>query len=187
VKRIPAVENRCYASVVISDLAEIRRRTESNEVENLAFRRHVIARHHPIGPFLILANEIEAHIDCTACANCCRHTIVDIATDDIGVIAQYLGMTSDQVTRMYTDPDTRDPSSRVLRNRNDACVFLDGNLCMIYEARPAACRDFPHIGVRSRTVGGRWSSLCRRAAVCPIVYNALEAYKRLVGYRAAGI
>jgi Fe-S-cluster containining protein len=95
-------------------------------------------------------------------------------------------MTEDQVTRMYTNPDSDSSSSRVLRNTGNACVFLDGNLCMIYEARPAACRNFPHISAHSTTVGSRWSSLCRRAAVCPIVYNALEAYKKLVGYRAAG-
>jgi uncharacterized protein len=173
--------------MVISDLAEIRRRTESQEADNLDFRRHVKARHLPIGPFLILANEIETRTDCASCANCCRHTIVDVTAEDIFAIAGYLGMTVDQVTRMYTDPDEANPSGTVLRNRDDACVFLDGNLCIIYEARPIACRDFPHIGLHSRTVGGRLSSLWRRAAICPIVYNALEAYKKLVGYRAAGL
>jgi uncharacterized protein len=187
VTRITTVVIRCYSSGVISDLAEIRRRTESNEAENLNFRRRVVAQHLPIGQFLILANDLAAHTDCTACANCCRHTIVDVSADDIDAIAGHLDMTVDQVTAMYTDPDERDPSSRVLRNRNDACVFLDSNLCIIYEARPAACRNFPHIGLRSRTVGGRLSSLCRRASVCPIIYNALEAYKKLVGYRAAGL
>ena len=171
---------------MISDLAEIRRRTESQEAENLDFRRHVAAHHLSIGPFHILANEIAAHTDCTACANCCRHTIVDVTVADIQAIAAYLGTTVDQVTQMYTNPDSDSSSTRVLRNTDNACVFLDGNLCMIYEARPAACRNFPHISAHSTTVGSRWSSLCRNAAVCPIVYNALEAYKKLVGYRAAG-
>ena len=172
---------------MISDLAEIRRRTESQEGENLDFRRHVAARHLSIGPFHILANEIAAHTDCKACANCCRHTIVDLTVADIRAIAAYLRITAEQVIQMYTNPDSDSSSTRVLRNTDSACVFLDGNLCMIYEARPTACRNFPHIRAHSTTVGSRWSSLCRRAAVCPIVYNALEAYKKLVGYRAAGV
>jgi Fe-S-cluster containining protein len=127
---------------------------------------------------VILVNEIAARTDCTDCANCCRYTIVDASRDEIGAIAGYLDMTVDQVIRMYTDPDEIEPSKRILRNRHDACVFLDGNLCMIYDVRPAACRDFP--------AGGSFSAMCRRATVCPIIDNALEAYKTLVGYRAAG-
>jgi hypothetical protein len=34
----------------------------------------------------------------------------------------------------------------------------------------------------SRTLGGRPSSHDRWAACCPIIYNALEAYKHLMGY-----
>ena len=172
--------------MVISDLAEIRRRTESNEAANLDFRRHIAAHHLSIEPFHILANDIAARTDCTACANCCRHTIVDVSPAEIRVIAAFLGIADEQVIQMYTDRASGSPSSRVLRNTDNACVFLDGNLCMIYEARPLACRNFPHIRSHSTTVGGRWSSLCRRAAICPIVYNALESYKKLVGYRAGG-
>jgi Fe-S-cluster containining protein len=61
-------------------------------------------------------------------------------------------------------------------------VFLDGNLCLIYDARPKACRNFPHLGLAMRTLGGRLSSICRWASLCPIVYNALERYKHVVGY-----
>jgi Fe-S-cluster containining protein len=170
---------------VITDLAEIRRLTESEQTENLAFRRYLHAHHQSIEPFYILASEIEKKTDCTSCANCCRYTIVNVNEEEISAIARYLHMTPALVSRLYTDPDPDDSSRRVLRNTNNACVFLDGNLCMVYEARPRTCRDFPH--VRTRTVGSRFSSLCRRAAICPIIHNALDAYKRLVGYRAAGL
>jgi len=108
--------------------------------------------------------------------------VVAVDTAEIEVIATYLEITPEQVTELYTDPDPDDPAGRVLRNRNDTCVFLDSNLCMIYAARPKACRDFPHVAVRATSVGNRMSSFCRTAAICPIIYNALEAYKHLVGW-----
>lgn len=170
---------------MISDLDEIRRRTESNEAENLAFRRHLIAHHQPLEPFRILANEIQANTDCTACANCCREMIVNVSPAEIHSLAAHLGISDEDVAHLYTEPDPEDHSRRILRNQN-SCVFLDGNLCMVYAARPKACHDFPHIALHSSTVGNRMSSFCRSAAVCPIIYNALEAYKHLVGYRYPG-
>jgi Fe-S-cluster containining protein len=62
-------------------------------------------------------------------------------------------------------------------------VFLRGNLCTVYEARPRACREFPYLVSHQRSLGGRMSSVCKHASLCPIVFNALEAYKHAVGYR----
>jgi Fe-S-cluster containining protein len=61
-------------------------------------------------------------------------------------------------------------------------VFLDHNLCMIYSARPKTCRDFPHVGLGEHSLGSRPCSLARWAALCPIVYNALESFKHLTGF-----
>jgi Fe-S-cluster containining protein len=72
---------------------------------------------------------------------------------------------------------------RHLRNSEEECVFLDGNLCMIYEVRPKTCRDFPHVAIGAHSLGGRQSSHARWAALRPITFNALESYKHLTGYR----
>ena len=53
---------------------------------------------------------------------------------------------------------------------------------MIYEARPKTCRDFPHVSVGTHSLGGRQSSLARWAALCPIIFNALESYKHRTSY-----
>ncbi len=169
---------------MVTDLVEIRRLAESKQVENLDFRRYLRARHQPFEPFQALASELRNHIDCTTCANCCRHTVVSVGCAEIDAIASYLGMEAAGVIRQYTSPDPAVPAARVLVNRNDACTFLDGNLCMIYTARPAACRDFPRL---THSLGGRMSSLCRNAWFCPIIFNALESYKHLVGYHSARV
>jgi Fe-S-cluster containining protein len=57
----------------------------------------------------------------------------------------------------------------MLRNSEEGCVLFDGNPCIIYEARPKTCRDFPHIAVGTHSLGGR-------------LFDALEDNKHLTGY-----
>jgi len=168
--------------VVVTDLAEVFRIGTAKASENLAFRRYLAARHASAEPFRILASEIQQHVDCTACANCCRHSVVAVSKGEIEAIAQYLGTATEAVARLYTLPDPDAPASRILRSTTEGCVFLESNLCMIYEARPKACRDFPHVADGRNTLGGRPSSLARWAALCPIIFNAMEEYKRRTGY-----
>jgi Fe-S-cluster containining protein len=167
---------------LVTDPDQVRRLAESKEVENLHFRRHLHAHNVPIEPFQILAREIERQIDCTQCANCCRRMIVDVTRDEIETIAEHLGMTFDEVLLKHIDPEPGDSGHKIMRTEHNACTFLDGNLCMIYEARPAACREFPHVTVGVHTLGARMESVCRHSSVCPILYNAIEAYKAHVGY-----
>jgi Fe-S-cluster containining protein len=168
---------------VLTDLVEIRRLGTSKEPENQDFRRYLSAHHHRIEPFQILAAEIQKQIDCTACANCCRCSTVTVDYLEIETIARHLQCDVQHVMRQYTIADPDSLTTRVLKNTPQGCVFLDGNLCTIYESRPKACRDFPHVALSTRSLGARFSSLCRWASSCPIIYNALESYKHLVGYR----
>jgi Fe-S-cluster containining protein len=162
---------------VVTDLVEIRGLTKGREAENLRFRRYVRNHHQDEGAFRVLAKEVEAQIDCTRCANCCRQTVVEVSDLEIAKIAGYLGMEPAEVIRLYTtidDPDAR--GTRVIINRRNGCTFLDGNLCTVYDARPEACRRFPHLVNAQRSLGSRMASIFRRASYCPIVYNTLEAY-----------
>ena len=105
---------------------------------------------------------------------------------EIEAIAAYLNMTADEVRVKHTDADPDDSRKRVLRNERKACTFLDGNLCLIYDARPRPCRQFPHVHPGEHTLGSRLESACRHASACPILYNALEEYKHQSGYRERG-
>lgn len=156
------------------------------EKENIAFRRHLAARNSADTAFQILATEIEKQVDCTACANCCRHSVVAVNQAEIENIAVHLKATTDEVTRQFTDPDPAAPDSRILRTSASGCVFLDGNLCMVYDARPKACRDFPHVAVGTHSLGSRRASMNRWAPLCPIIFNALESHKRVTGFRPGG-
>ena len=167
---------------MVTDLAEVFRLGTAKAEENLAFRRYLRAHHYADKPFQVLAREVQRHVDCTACAKCCRHSVVSVNKLDIENIAWRLGTTPEAVARLYTVPDPDAPASRTLLNSGGGCVFLDGNLCLIYEARPKTCRDFPHVAAGTRSLGSRPSSLARWAALCPVIYNALESYKHLTGF-----
>jgi Fe-S-cluster containining protein len=180
---LASLQRRSILFAVVTDLAEVYRLGIAKAEENVAFRRHLDAHHHTDKPFQILASKVQRQVDCTACANCCRHSVVPVSKLEIENIASYLGMTPEAVTRLYTVPDPDAPASRILLNSQEACVFLDHNLCMIYEACPKTCRNFPHVSEGTHSLGGRPSSLARWAAVCPIIYNALESYEHLTGYR----
>ena len=108
--------------------------------------------------------------------------MVSVNKSEIEHIAGYIGTTPEAVTRRYTVADPDAPALRILRNSEQGCVFLDGNLCMIYEVRPKTCRDFPYVMIGTHSLGGRQSSHARWAALCPIIFNALESYKHLTGY-----
>ena len=167
---------------MVTDLAEVFRLGTAKVKENVAFRRYLSAHRYTDGPFQILASEVQQHVDCTACANCCRHSVVSVNKSEIEKIAGHLGTTSAAVACLYTTPDPAAPALRILRNSREGCVFLDGNLCMIYEARPEACRNFPHVTSGKHSLGSRPCSLARWAPLCPIIFNALERYKHLTGY-----
>src|SRR5690606_13899865 len=167
------------------DLVEIRRISEAEKQENLDFRRYLKGRRRSEEAFHILASEVQERIDCTVCANCCRELWVNISAEEIGSIAEWLRMRTEDVVQLYTEPDPENAGRRLLRHVEGDCVFLDRNLCMIYEARPAACRDFPYVRLPRTTLGGRMASQFRRMAVCPIVFNAVQAYKQQLGFRRA--
>ena len=101
---------------VVTDLAEVFRLGTAKAEENLAFRRYLSAHHYADKPFQILASEVQRHVDCTACANCCRHSVVSVSRPEIDNIASYLGTTPEAVTRLYTVPDPDACTSRILLN-----------------------------------------------------------------------
>ncbi|MFB3829892.1 MAG: YkgJ family cysteine cluster protein [Bryobacteraceae bacterium] len=167
---------------MVTALEDVKRLAAERRQENLEFRRYLAAHPQGIRQLQILAGDIQKRIDCTACANCCRFSTVPVNAAEIEAIAAYLKEPAADVIRQYTDPDPDSTRTRLLRNTPDACVFLDGNLCLIYEARPKACRDFPHLAIGTHSLGGRVSSLCRWASLCPIIFNALESCKHVLGF-----
>lgn len=160
---------------------QIRRYGEKNREENSRFRAWMKRHSFVERRFKAIAQEVEDAVDCTACANCCRVATTQVSERDTERLARHLGMKSGPFLAQYT-VETAD-EGRVLRRDNNGCVFLAGNLCSVYEARPATCQHFPHLVKGNGSLLSRMWHMPDRAVYCPIVFNSLEAFKQETGFK----
>jgi hypothetical protein len=86
---------------VVTDPDEVFRLGTAKADENRSFRRYLSTYHVSEKPFQILASEAQRQVDCTACANCCRHSVVPVSKMEIENIARRLGVTPEGVTHHY--------------------------------------------------------------------------------------
>jgi len=170
---------------LITDLVQIRLLGEKRREENSRFRSFMKSRDHSDRILRRVAEGIEEQIDCTQCANCCKTSTTEVTERDIEKLARHLHTTREQFLADYTmiEEDEGRPA-RVLKFTDGAgCVFLEGNLCTVYEARPGICQRYPHVVRGAGSIASRMWSFVDRAAVCPIVYNSLEAFKGELRFR----
>jgi hypothetical protein len=166
---------------VITDLIQIRRLGEKKRDENLRFRKYLKSRAWVERQFRQAAKEVQHQIDCRACAECCRVSEVEITDRDIHHLARFLGLSKPDFVAQYTS--TGEGGELILKRTSAGCVFLAGNDCSVYEARPANCERFPHLLKGSGSIPSRMWQFVDRATYCPIVYNWMEAAKALTKFR----
>jgi len=166
---------------VITDLIQIQLLGEKKRAENLRFRKHMKAHDHSDRILRRIAEDVEEQIDCTQCANCCRVATAQLAARDIERLAKFLRIKSARVLAEYV-VESRDEGRILRRDERSGCVFLDGNECTVYEARPESCQRFPHVVRGNGSIASRMWEFTDRACYCPIVYNSLEAFKEALNF-----
>ncbi len=166
---------------VLTDLVQIKRLGEKQRDDNQKFRawlrRHSFAERR----LKTIAQEVEEQIDCTTCGNCCRVATTQVTERDAERLAKFLRVKLAAFLRDYT-VETED-EGRILKRDENGCVFLTGNLCSVYEARPNTCELFPHLVKGNGSLVSRMWHMPDRAVYCPIVYNTLEAWKEETGFK----
>jgi len=167
---------------VITDLVQIRLLGEKKQPENERFRRHMKTHDHSDRILRRIAEGIEEQIDCSVCANCCRVATVKVSERDVERLARYLRVTPAGFVAEYT-MESEDQGAILRWSEESGCVFLDGTACTVYDARPDICRRFPHLVRGNGSIASRMWQFIDRACYCPIVYNALEAFKRELRFR----
>jgi Fe-S-cluster containining protein len=166
---------------MITDLVQIKRLEQQNRGENARFRAYLKSHRHSDRRLRRFGEEIEAQIDCTACANCCRVTEVGITEKDVEKLAKFVGMTDREFVEQFTALDGE--GAMILRRNEGGCVFLEGSLCSVYEARPHNCVNFPHVVRGTGSIASRMWEFLDRVGYCPIVYNWMETVKDDIGFR----
>ena len=170
---------------MISDLVQIQELGEKKRDENLRFRRFMKSRDHSDRILRRIAEGIQEQIDCIQCANCCKTSTTGVTERDVEKLARHLRITPQQFIDRYTMmEDDVGTMVRILKyTEGTGCVFLEGNLCSVYEARPGICQRYPHLVRGNGSIASRMWQFVDRASVCPIVYNCLEAFKDELRFR----
>ncbi len=130
-----------------------------------------------------IAEGVEEQIDCLQCADCCRVATAKVTERDVERLAQ-VPATSSRSRFMAEYVETSAEEGLILkRDRKTGCIFLSGNECTVYDARPESCQKFPHVVRGNGSIASRMWELIDRACYCPIVYNSLEAFKEEMAFK----
>jgi len=167
---------------VITDLVQIRLLGEKKRAENEKLRKHMKSRDHSDRILRRVAQAIEEQVDCTVCANCCRVATARVTERDVERLSRFLRIKPADFLRDYTG-QSEEEGTILRRSQETCCVFLDGNTCTVYDARPETCQKFPHVVRGTGSIASRMWQFADRACYCPIVYNTLEAFKDELGFQ----
>jgi Fe-S-cluster containining protein len=167
---------------VITDLVQIKTLGEKRQEENLRFRKFMKSRDHSDRILRRIAEGIQEQIDCRQCANCCRVATARVTERDVDRLARHFRVKPERIMADYVVGS--DEEGFILKRRPEGdCVFLDGNDCTVYDARPDVCQRYPHLVRGNGSIASRMWEMVDRAGVCPIVYNTLEAFKAELRFR----
>jgi Fe-S-cluster containining protein len=123
-----------------------------------------------------LHEEAFSHIDCSACANCCKTISPRFKTLDIKRIARYLGMKESAFIETYLRLD--EDGDYVVKSI--PCPFLGAdNLCGIYEVRPGDCKNYPYTD--SHEFFKHPQTTFQNSTVCPAVFYVLKQLREMPG------
>ncbi|MFT4601091.1 MAG: Fe-S-cluster containining protein [Arenicella sp.] len=120
-----------------------------------------------------LHEETFNEIDCLDCGNCCKTTSPAIHDKDVDRLAKHLRVKPVDLIAQHMEMDNE--GDYVFRSA--PCPFLGAdNYCSVYEARPLACREYPHTN-RKRFYQVVELSV-RNTEICPAVVRILDELKK---------
>jgi Fe-S-cluster containining protein len=162
------------------DLEKIKELGKIRERENLIFRAFLKQKDsYKVDKIVHKLNKIiSEQIDCTTCGNCCKILPYALLEEDIKRLSKALNISTKEVIEQYTEFDEEEQECFL---KETPCAFLKDNKCTIYEARPEACRSYPHLHKKEFT--SRLLGVIQNYSICPIVFNVYEELKKAFNFR----
>jgi Fe-S-cluster containining protein len=74
---------------------------------------------------------------CGRCGNCCRDKLIQVSPYEVGLLAEFLGISTTLLIRDYLD------GVHLRRQENGNCIFFGEHGCTVHDARPEVCRLYP--------------------------------------------
>ena len=160
------------------DLGKFKQQAQSKKAENKKFFRKLKKVNPKKLDHAFHENHEKAfsHINCLNCANCCKTTGPLFTDRDIDRLSGHLGYKPAEFTEKYLLID--EDNDHVLKSV--PCPFLGAdNYCSVYEARPKACREYPHT---DRKKMFQILDITRKnVEICPAVFEVVEEVKKVFG------
>jgi len=149
---------------------------KQKSVENIFFKKYLRAVSSKTVDELVhnLNKKIEPQINCLKCANCCKKLEPGLENAEIEQLASSLNQDAVLFKRQHVAFDGNE-----LFLKAKPCLFLTNCTCTIYEKRPMACAGFPHLNTADIKYR---RSFWENYAVCPIVFNVMEALKNKLNF-----
>jgi Fe-S-cluster containining protein len=114
-------------------------------------------------------------IDCLNCANCCKTTSPILLQKDIEGISKFLKIKPSEFMKKYVIMD--EDGDFVFHTT--PCPFLESdNKCSVYDARPNACREYPH--TQQRKQKSILNVSLENTAICPAVFRIFEYLEQTI-------
>lgn len=157
------------------DLERFKQRSKSQKTENKRYfdKLRKLKPKQLDQRFHNLHEEVFAEVDCLECANCCKTTGPLFTNADIDRLANHLRLSPGEFIDRYLHVD--EDGDFVLQQL--PCPFLGAdNYCSVYEARPKACREFPHTDRNKMHQILRLTQ--KNIEVCPAVLEMVERMKK---------
>lgn len=163
--------------MLFSDPRSIANKTLINEAENIRFRELLQQKDSDAIDKIVfrLNEEITPQIDCTKCGNCCNSLMINVDDADAELLSTHLNLEKEQFYKKYVERSSQ--GSLAVMN-TIPCHFLHENKCIVYEARPTECREFP--GLHHKGFTKRLFTIFMHYDRCPIIYNVVERLKEEV-------
>lgn len=158
----------------VIDLPAIKNDAVAKRNENLQFKTHLknFGSKAIDNMVMRLNEEYSRTIDCTKCGNCCALLQPAIERNDIAIMAQ---QKMSSIAEFESEHTVYDSAEDHYYLKQSPCMFLSQKKCTIYGKRPSSCAEYPHL--TKPDFKYRLPSVLYNYAICPIVYNVVEALK----------